>query len=216
MSRCSRTRSPSCSSTRGKAPRRARRQAPDPHPHGSRRAPEEGRFAASVHIEDRAAASTPRSRTTPSSPSRAPSTPSAVGWPDRRAHSMRNLGGEVTLVDRPAAAPSAPSANPLERKNKDKALRPARRGPAHALFPHSAHRRGQSRLRHPSAALLAQKACAPRTSPAPAGPARPPEARRRHGHHFRARPAQARDRRRHGHHRLKPQSLAGPTRASPS
>jgi len=54
---------------------------------------------------------------------------------------------------------------------------------------------------HRRAACWPKKPAPPRTSPAPAG-RRPPEARRRHGHHFRARPAQARDRRRHGHHRL--------------
>jgi signal transduction histidine kinase len=35
-------------------------------------------------------------------------------------HSMRNLGGEVTLADRPGGGAICTIRHPLERKNKDK------------------------------------------------------------------------------------------------
>jgi two-component system sensor histidine kinase/response regulator len=82
--------------------------------------PEEGRFAL-VHIEDRGRGVDPEIRDHAFEPFTSTKHTVGVGMGLTVArHSMRNLGGEVTLVDRPGGGAICTIRHPLERKNKDK------------------------------------------------------------------------------------------------
>ena len=83
--------------------------------------PEEGRFAL-VHIEDRGRGIDPEIRDHAFEPFTSTKHTVGVGMGLTVArHSMRNLGGEVTLADRPGGGAICTIRHPLERKNKDKA-----------------------------------------------------------------------------------------------
>ncbi len=83
--------------------------------------PEEGRFAL-VHIEDRGRGIDPEIRDHAFEPFTSTKHTVGVGMGLTVArHSMRNLGGEVTLTDRPGGGAICTIRHPLERKNKDKA-----------------------------------------------------------------------------------------------
>jgi len=83
--------------------------------------PEEGRFAL-VHIEDRGRGVDPEIRDHAFEPFTSTKHTVGVGMGLTVArHSMRNLGGEVTLADRPGGGAICTIRHPLERKNKDKA-----------------------------------------------------------------------------------------------
>jgi CheY-like chemotaxis protein/anti-sigma regulatory factor (Ser/Thr protein kinase) len=82
--------------------------------------PEEGRFAL-VHIEDRGRGIDPEIRDHAFEPFTSTKHTVGVGMGLTVArHSMRNLGGEVTLSDRPGGGAICTIRHPLERKNKDK------------------------------------------------------------------------------------------------
>ncbi len=82
--------------------------------------PEEGRFAL-VHIEDRGRGVDPEIRDHAFEPFTSTKHTVGVGMGLTVArHSMRNLGGEVTLADRPGGGAICTIRHPLERKNKDK------------------------------------------------------------------------------------------------
>lgn len=82
--------------------------------------PEEGRFAL-VHIEDRGRGIDPEIRDHAFEPFTSTKHTVGVGMGLTVArHSMRNLGGEVTLADRPGGGAICTIRHPLERKNKDK------------------------------------------------------------------------------------------------
>lgn len=82
--------------------------------------PEEGRFAL-VHIEDRGRGIDPEIRDHAFEPFTSTKHTVGVGMGLTVArHAMRNLGGEVTLVDRPGSGAICTIRHPLERKNKDK------------------------------------------------------------------------------------------------
>jgi len=82
--------------------------------------PEEGRFAL-VHIEDRGRGVDPEIRDHAFEPFTSTKHTVGVGMGLTVArHSMRNLGGEVTLADRPGGGALCTIRHPLERKNKDK------------------------------------------------------------------------------------------------
>jgi len=83
--------------------------------------PEEGRFAL-VHIEDRGRGVDPEIKDHAFEPFTSTKHTVGVGMGLTVArHSMRNLGGEVTLTDRPGGGAISTIRHPLERKNKDKA-----------------------------------------------------------------------------------------------
>ena len=83
--------------------------------------PEEGRFAL-VHIEDRGRGIDPEIKDHAFEPFTSTKHTVGVGMGLTVArHSMRNLGGEVTLTDRPGGGAICTIRHPLERKNKDKA-----------------------------------------------------------------------------------------------
>ncbi len=83
--------------------------------------PEEGRFAL-VHIEDRGRGIDPEIRDHAFEPFTSTKHTVGVGMGLTVArHAMRNLGGEVTLADRPGGGAICTIRHPLERKNKDKA-----------------------------------------------------------------------------------------------
>jgi two-component system sensor histidine kinase/response regulator len=82
--------------------------------------PEEGRFAL-VHIEDRGRGIDPEIRDHAFEPFTSTKHTVGVGMGLTVArHAMRNLGGEVTLADRPGGGAICTIRHPLERKNKDK------------------------------------------------------------------------------------------------
>ncbi len=82
--------------------------------------PEEGRFAL-VHIEDRGRGLDLEIRDHAFEPFTSTKHTVGVGMGLTVArHSMRNLGGEVTLADRPGGGAICTIRHPLERKNKDK------------------------------------------------------------------------------------------------
>jgi two-component system sensor histidine kinase/response regulator len=82
--------------------------------------PEEGRFAL-VHLEDRGRGVDPEIRDHAFEPFTSTKHTVGVGMGLTVArHSMRNLGGEVTLTDRPGGGAICTIRHPLERKNKDK------------------------------------------------------------------------------------------------
>lgn len=83
--------------------------------------PEEGRFAL-VHIEDRGRGIDPEIKDHAFEPFTSTKHTVGVGMGLTVArHSMRNLGGEVTLAERPGGGAICTIRHPLERKNKDKA-----------------------------------------------------------------------------------------------
>jgi two-component system sensor histidine kinase/response regulator len=83
--------------------------------------PEEGRFAL-VHIEDRGRGVDPEIRDHAFEPFTSTKHTVGVGMGLTVArHAMRNLGGEVTLTDRPGGGAICTIRHPLERRNKDKA-----------------------------------------------------------------------------------------------
>lgn len=83
--------------------------------------PEEGRFAL-VHIEDRGRGIDPEIRDHAFEPFTSTKHTVGVGMGLTVArHSMRNLGGEVTLTDRPGGGAICTIRHPLERKQKDSA-----------------------------------------------------------------------------------------------
>ena len=83
--------------------------------------PEEGRFAL-VHIEDRGRGIDPEIKDHAFEPFTSTKHTVGVGMGLTVArHSMRNLGGEVTLTDRPGGGAICTIRHPLERKNKEKA-----------------------------------------------------------------------------------------------
>jgi CheY-like chemotaxis protein len=82
--------------------------------------PEEGRFAL-VHIEDRGRGIDPEIKDHAFEPFTSTKHTVGVGMGLTVArHSMRNLGGEVTLAERPGGGAISTIRHPLERKNKDK------------------------------------------------------------------------------------------------
>jgi CheY-like chemotaxis protein len=82
--------------------------------------PEEGRFAL-VHIEDRGRGVDPEIKDHAFEPFTSTKHTVGVGMGLTVArHSMRNLGGEVTLSERPGGGAICTIRHPLERKNKDK------------------------------------------------------------------------------------------------
>lgn len=82
--------------------------------------PEEGRFAL-VHIEDRGRGIDPEIRDHAFEPFTSTKHTVGVGMGLTVArHAMRNLGGEVTLAERPGGGAICTIRHPLERKNKDK------------------------------------------------------------------------------------------------
>jgi two-component system sensor histidine kinase/response regulator len=82
--------------------------------------PEEGRFAL-VHIEDRGRGLDPEIKDHAFEPFTSTKHTVGVGMGLTVArHSMRNLGGEVTLADRPGGGAICTIRHPLERKNKDR------------------------------------------------------------------------------------------------
>ena len=83
--------------------------------------PEEGRFAL-VHIEDRGRGIDPEIKDHAFEPFTSTKHTVGVGMGLTVArHAMRNLGGEVTLAERPGGGAICTIRHPLERKNKDKA-----------------------------------------------------------------------------------------------
>ena len=83
--------------------------------------PEEGRFAL-VHIEDRGRGIDPEIKDHAFEPFTSTKHTVGVGMGLTVArHSMRTLGGEVTLIDRPGGGAICTIRHPLERKSKDKA-----------------------------------------------------------------------------------------------
>jgi len=83
--------------------------------------PEEGRFAL-VHIEDRGRGVDPEIKDHAFEPFTSTKHTVGVGMGLTVArHAMRNLGGEVTLAERPGGGAICTIRHPLERKNKDKA-----------------------------------------------------------------------------------------------
>jgi two-component system sensor histidine kinase/response regulator len=83
--------------------------------------PEEGRFAL-VHIEDRGRGVDPEIKDHAFEPFTSTKHTVGVGMGLTVArHAMRNLGGEVTLAERPGGGAVCTIRHPLERKNKDKA-----------------------------------------------------------------------------------------------
>lgn len=83
--------------------------------------PEEGRFAL-VHIEDRGRGIDPEIKDHAFEPFTSTKHTVGVGMGLTVArHAMRNLGGEVTLTERPGGGAICTIRHPLERKNKDKA-----------------------------------------------------------------------------------------------
>ena len=83
--------------------------------------PEEGRFAL-VHIEDRGRGIDPEIKDHAFEPFTSTKHTVGVGMGLTVArHSMRNLGGEVTLTDRPDGGAICTIRHPLERKNREKA-----------------------------------------------------------------------------------------------
>ena len=83
--------------------------------------PEEGRFAL-LHIEDRGRGIDPEIMDHAFEPFTSTKHTVGVGMGLTVArHSMRNLGGEVTLADRPGGGAICTIRHPLERKSKDKA-----------------------------------------------------------------------------------------------
>jgi len=82
--------------------------------------PDEGRFAL-VHVEDRGRGVDPEIRDHAFEPFTSTKHTVGVGMGLTVArHSLRNLGGEVTLADRPGGGSVATIRHPLDRKNKDK------------------------------------------------------------------------------------------------
>ncbi len=82
--------------------------------------PEEGRFAL-VHIEDRGRGIDPEIKDHAFEPFTSTKHTVGVGMGLTVArHSMRTLGGEVTLTDRPGGGAICTIRHPLERKSKDK------------------------------------------------------------------------------------------------
>ncbi len=82
--------------------------------------PEEGRFAL-VHIEDRGRGVDPEIKDHAFEPFTSTKHTVGVGMGLTVArHAMRNLGGEVTLAERPGGGAICTIRHPLERKNKDK------------------------------------------------------------------------------------------------
>jgi CheY-like chemotaxis protein len=82
--------------------------------------PEEGRFAL-LHIEDRGRGLDPEIKEHAFEPFTSTKHTVGVGMGLTIArHAMRNLGGEVTLEDRPGGGAVCTIRHPLERKNKDK------------------------------------------------------------------------------------------------
>jgi CheY-like chemotaxis protein len=82
--------------------------------------PEEGRFAL-VHIEDRGRGIDPEIKDHAFEPFTSTKHTVGVGMGLTVArHAMRNLGGEVTLTERPGGGAICTIRHPLERKNKDK------------------------------------------------------------------------------------------------
>lgn len=82
--------------------------------------PEEGRFAL-VHIEDRGRGIDPEIKDHAFEPFTSTKHTVGVGMGLTVArHAMRNLGGEVTLAERPGGGAICTIRHPLERKNKDK------------------------------------------------------------------------------------------------
>ena len=80
--------------------------------------PEEGRFAL-IHIEDRGRGVDPDIRDHAFEPFTSTKHTVGVGMGLTIArHSMRNLGGEVTLSDRPGGGAICTIRHPLERRNK--------------------------------------------------------------------------------------------------
>jgi two-component system sensor histidine kinase/response regulator len=81
--------------------------------------PEEGRFAL-IHIEDRGRGVDPEIKDHAFEPFTSTKHTVGVGMGLTVArHSMRNLGGEVLLADRPGGGATCTIRHPLERKNKD-------------------------------------------------------------------------------------------------
>jgi two-component system sensor histidine kinase/response regulator len=82
--------------------------------------PEEGRFAL-VHIEDRGRGVDPEIKDHAFEPFTSTKHTVGVGMGLTVArHAMRNLGGEVTLTERPGGGAICTIRHPLERKNRDK------------------------------------------------------------------------------------------------
>jgi two-component system sensor histidine kinase/response regulator len=82
--------------------------------------PEEGRFAL-VHIEDRGRGVDPEIKDHAFEPFTSTKHTVGVGMGLTVArHAMRNLGGEVTLAERPGGGAICTIRHPLERRNKDK------------------------------------------------------------------------------------------------
>ncbi len=80
--------------------------------------PEEGRFAL-IHIEDRGRGIDPEIRDHAFEPFTSTKHTVGVGMGLTIArHSMRNMGGEVTLLSRPGGGAVATIRHPLERRNK--------------------------------------------------------------------------------------------------
>lgn len=83
--------------------------------------PDEGRFAL-VHVEDRGRGVDPEIRDHAFEPFTSTKHTVGVGMGLTVArHSLRNLGGEVSLADRAGGGSVATIRHPLDRKNKDKA-----------------------------------------------------------------------------------------------
>jgi CheY-like chemotaxis protein len=82
--------------------------------------PDEGRFAL-VHVEDRGRGVDPEIRDHAFEPFTSTKHTVGVGMGLTVArHSLRNLGGEVSLADRPGGGSVATIRHPLDRKNKDR------------------------------------------------------------------------------------------------
>jgi len=80
--------------------------------------PEEGRFAL-IHVEDRGRGIDPEIREHAFEPFTSTKHTVGVGMGLTVArHSMRNMGGEVTLIDRPGGGAVCTIRHPLERRNK--------------------------------------------------------------------------------------------------